>query len=585
MPVFTIEAVLDDLCPQRQTPQWQKRLLRVLLREKEFQQFNQRYRHLKGLDMVEQVLEYLDIRCELSERDLEQIPLHGPVVIVANHPLGTLDGLALLHAVSQVRRDVKIVTNRLLNCLQSLTSLMVPVDNMGNRTNRQQLAAMQDQLEHHGVLIFFPAGEVSRLGGKGVKDSKWSHGFVRLAARYRASVVPIHVSGSNSMLFYLTSLIYRPLSMLLLVREMFGNRGARLKLKIGARIPYASWHDGHTSAKELAARFRRHLYRMAQGKSALFQTEPAIARAEDRAVLKKALAGCEVLGKTSDNKMIYLWRRNGEDAVPLLRELGRLREIAFRAVGEGSGRRRDLDDYDDDYYHLILWDEETLDIVGAYRFMPTAEQLKLKGLEGIYSHSLFHYGDQMEPVLQQGIELGRSFIQPAYWGKRGLDYLWLGIGAWLAKYPQYRYLFGPVSISGGMPLAARDLLIAFYRLYFSPALPMAVSRRPYPASLPDVLAQFTGQDYQEDLRRLKRLLNNLGTGIPPLCKQYSELCEAGGVQFIDFGSDPDFNHCIDGLVMVDLTRLKASRYQRYIGVHQQALAPEDEKAPEEARQD
>ena len=565
--MFTVESVLDDLSPGHDTPSWQKSVLRRLLHEKEFQQFNQRNRHLKGLDMVEQVLEYLDVSCELSERDLEQIPSTGPVVIVANHPLGTLDGLALLHAVSQVRRDVKIVTNRLLNCLSSLSSLMVLVDNMGNRTSRQQVGQMQEQLENQGVLIFFPAGEVSRFGSKGVKDGKWSHGFLRLAARFRAPVVPIHVSGRNSALFYLTSKIYQPLSMLLLVREMFGNRGVRLKLKIGKRIPYASWHDGHTPAKELAARFRRHLYRIGLGKSELFQTEAAIARAEDRAVLKRALAGCEVLGQLPDGKMIYLYRRQGEDYVPILRELGRLREIAFRAVGEGSGTRRDLDDYDDDYYHLILWDEEALDIVGAYRFIPTAEQFERKGFEGIYSHSLFHYDHQMSPVLMQGIELGRSFIQPAYWGKRGLDYLWMGIGAYLAKYPQYRYLFGPVSISGGLPLAARDLLVAFYRLYFAPDLPLATSRRPYPASLPDVLAQFSGDNYSDDLKRLKRLLSNLGTGIPPLYKQYSELCETGGVQFIDFGSDPDFNHCIDGLVLVDLTRLKESRFQRYIAVH------------------
>ncbi|WNN46311.1 lysophospholipid acyltransferase family protein [Winslowiella toletana] len=574
--MFTLETVLDDLYPQRKTPGWQKKVLRILLHEKEFQQFNQHHRHLKGLDRVEQVLEYLDIRCELSERDLEQIPSQGPVVIVANHPLGTLDGLALLHAVSQVRRDVKIVTNRLLNCLESLRSLMVPVDNMGNRTNRQQLALMQEQLENHGVLIFFPAGEVSRFGSKGVRDGKWRHGFIRLAARFRAPIVPVHVSGRNSMLFYATSIIYQPLSMLLLVREMFKHRGARLKLKIGACIPFASWHDGHTPAKQLAKRFRRHLYRIARNKSALFQTEPAIARAEDRAVLKRALAECEVLGHLADGKVIYLYRRNGEDYVPILRELGRLREIAFRAVGEGSGKRRDLDDYDDDYYHLILWDQQALDIVGAYRFLPTAEQLARKGVNGIYSQSLFHYDNQMNPVLLQGIELGRSFIQPAYWGKRGLDYLWLGIGAYLAKYPQYRYLFGPVSISGGMPVAARDLLVAFYRLYFAPTMPLATSRRPWPASLPAVLAQFTGDNYAEDLKRLKQLLNNLGTAIPPLYKQYSELCEPGGVQFIDFGSDPAFNHCVDGLVLVDLTQLKASRYQRYIAVH---LAASQERLP------
>lgn len=254
-----------------------------------------------------------------------------------------------------------------------------------------------------------------------------------------------------------------------------------------------------------------------------------------------------------------------EDA-PLLRELGRLREIAFRAVGEGSGKRRDIDGYDDDYLHLILWDEEDLEIVGAYRFMPTAIQLAKRGLEGIYSYSLFHYDGRMDDVLQHGIELGRSFIQPRYWGRRGLDYLWSGIGAYLARYPHYRYLFGPVSISGGLPPAARDLLVAFYRLWFPATHPLAESRRPYPASLPDVLAQFGGEDYNDDCpaevpARQPRLRD------PPLYKQYSEVCEPGGVQFIDFGSDPDFNNCVDGLVLVDLTYLKANRYQRYIGAH------------------
>lgn len=179
----------------------------------------------------------------------------------------------------------------------------------------------------------------------------------------------------------------------------------------------------------------------------MFKTESAIARAEDRATLKRELAQAECLGTTADGKTIYLWQRNGQEDVPILRELGRLREIAFRAVGEGSGKRRDTDSYDDDYLHLILWDNEDLEIVGAYRFIPTA----MREPEALYSYSLFHYDDKMQDILEHGIELGRSFIQPRYWGRRGLDYLWSGIGAYLARYPHYRYLFGPVSISGGLP--------------------------------------------------------------------------------------------------------------------------------------
>lgn len=572
--MFSVDQLLDTYWPGHHPANWQKNLLKWAVREHEFQSFADRYRHLKGVDMVEQVLEHLDVRCELSERDLEQIPTTGPLVIVANHPLGALDGLALLAAVSQVRRDVKIVANRMLMMLEPINNLMLPVDNMGNRTSREQLTRMQQHLDNQGALIIFPAGEVSRLSSRGVRDNHWHHSFLRLAARARAPIVPVHVVGRNSLAFYAAAKIASPLALLMLVREMFRQRGSRIKLHIGEQIPFANWHDGHTPGKELAKRLRKHLYRIGQGRRGLFLTEAAIARPEDRAELKKALMESERLGSLPDGKQIYLWRRNGATWVPLLRELGRLREIAFRAVGEGSGRRRDLDKYDDDYYHLILWDDDALEIVGAYRFIPGAEQLERRGLEGIYSDSLFHYDERMLPIINQGLELGRSFIQPAYWGKRGLDYLWMGIGAYIAKYPETRYLFGPVSISGGMPLAARDLLVAFYRMYFPTELPLAKSRRPYPASLPEVLAQFTGDNYTEDLRRLKHLLANLGTAIPTLYKQYSEVCEPGGVQFIDFGSDPDFNNCIDGLVLVDLSRVKPSRYERYIGMHLQAESAE-----------
>ena len=567
MTVFSIDTVLDDLWPQAQPAPWQKGLLKRLLCEEEFQQFAARHRHLKGLDMVEQVLDHLQLRCDITSRDLEQIPEQGPLVIVANHPTGTADGLALLYAVSRVRRDVKVVANRMLTHLQPLSSLFIPVDNLGSKTRKTSLMQMENQLQQGGVLIFFPAGEVSRITRKGLRDKPWNHGFIKLASKYQATILPMAIRGRNSPLFYLSSMVSPMLAMLLLIKQMFRLRGSVLPVKVGERISFAHWHSPNIPSRELAQTFRKHVIRIGKGLPGCFKTECGIARAEDRATLKRELAQAECLGRAPDGKLIYLWRRDGQEEAPLLRELGRLREIAFRAVGEGSGKRRDTDSYDDDYWHLILWDEEALEIVGAYRFIPTAEQLKRRGVEGLYSHSLFHYDEKMADILEQGIELGRSFIQPRYWGRRGLDYLWSGIGAYLARYPQYRYLFGPVSISGGLPAPARDLLVAFYRLWFPAGHPLAASRRPYPATLPDVLAQFGGTDYTEDLTRLKSLLGNLGCGIPPLYKQYSELCEPGGVQFIDFGSDPDFNNCVDGLVLVDLTRIKPTRYQRYIGAH------------------
>lgn len=565
--MFSLDSVLDDLWPQARPAPWQKSLLKRLFYEDEFQQFAAAHRHLKGLDMVEQVLEHLDILCTVSARDLEQIPEHGPLVIIANHPTGTLDGLALLYAVSRVRRDVKVVTNRMLTHLEPLSSLFIPVDNMGGRTAKSSLVQMEQHLQNAGVLIFFPAGEVSRPTRKGIRDKKWHSGFIKLAGKLRVPLLPVHIQAHNSLLFYASTLVSPTLSMLLLMQQMFRRRHSQLPIKIGQQIAWHHWHSATLSSREMAEQCRQHVMRLGKGVPGVFKTQCAIARPEDRATLKRALAQAESLGKTSDGKTIYLWQRNGQEDAPLLRELGRLREIAFRAVEEGSGKRRDTDSYDDDYLHLILWDEDDLEIVGAYRFMPTAMQIEKRGVEGLYSYSLFHYDDKMQDVLEHGIELGRSFIQPRYWGRRGLDYLWSGIGAYLARYPHYRYLFGPVSISGGLPPAARDLLVAFYRLWFPATHPLAASRQPYPASLPDVLAQFGGVDYVDDLTKLKSLLGNLGCGIPPLYKQYSELCEPGGVQFIDFGSDPAFNNCVDGLVLVDLCYLKANRYQRYIEAH------------------
>ncbi|MFK0371663.1 lysophospholipid acyltransferase family protein [Enterobacter sichuanensis] len=574
--MFSLDSVLDDLWPQARPAPWQKSLLKRLFYEDEFQQFAAAHRHLKGLDMVEQVLEHLDIVCTISARDLEQIPEHGPLVIIANHPTGTLDGLALLYAVSRVRRDVKVVTNRMLTHLEPLSSLFIPVDNMGGRTAKTSLVQMEQHLQNAGVLIFFPAGEVSRPTRKGIRDKKWHPGFIKLAGKLRVPLLPVHIQAHNSLLFYASTLLSPTLSMLLLMQQMFRRRHSQLPIKIGQQIAWHHWHSATLSSREMAEQCRQHVMRLGKGVPGVFKTQCAIARPEDRATLKRALAQAECLGKTSDGKTIYLWQRNGQEDAPLLRELGRLREIAFRAVEEGSGKRRDTDRYDDDYLHLILWDDEDLEIVGAYRFMPTASQVERRGLEGLYSYSLFHYDDKMQDVLEHGIELGRSFIQPRYWGRRGLDYLWSGIGAYLARYPHYRYLFGPVSISGGLPPAARDLLVAFYRLWFPATHPLAASRQPYPASLPDVLAQFGGVDYVDDLTKLKSLLGNLGCGIPPLYKQYSELCEPGGVQFIDFGSDPSFNDCVDGLVLVDLCYLKANRYQRYIEAH---LIPSPQPSP------
>ena len=251
----------------------------------------------------------------------------------------------------------------------------------------------------------------------------------------------------------------------------------------------------------------------------------------------------------------------------MLREIGRLRELSFRRVGEGSGLRRDLDRFDTHYRHLVLWDEQALAIVGAYRLGEGARILAARGVSGLYSSTLFDYAPQAREFIAQGVELGRSFVQPAYWNSRSLDYLWQGIGAYLRHRPDLRYLFGPVSISAALAPAAREWIVHCHRHYFGDGENLAASRNPLKISehVHAAAAQaWADKDAKAGLMFLKRQLAQMDCAIPTLYKHYVDLCEPEGVRFLAFGTDPAFGHCIDGLIRLDLNFLRAAKRQRYL---------------------
>lgn len=567
--MINVEQIIAKQLPALENKPWLykpvKGALRYLLHEQDFIDFAARYPHLRGQEFIEQVLDYFNFRYSVRSNEIERIPVTGRIVIIANHPIGSLDGLALLKMISSVRPDVKAVANQLLMALSPLHSLLLPVNNMSGGTEREHLSNIQQHLDNEGALIIFPAGEVSRLKPYGIRDNKWHSGFLRLAMQKKAPILPVYIDGRNSALFYGTSMLYKPLATMLLVPEMFRQKRKQIKIHIGEQIPYESFSNLALEPKAKIKLFKRHLYRLAKDKQPLFVTQSAIAHPEERKILKDAVESCPLLGETSDGKQIYLYQY--QQSSPILREIGRLREIAFRAVGEGSGKRRDIDQFDSYYEQLVLWDKDDLEIVGAYRFANTRQVISEQGLNGLYTASLFRFNDSMNPYLDNGLELGRSFIQPRYWGKRSLDYLWYGIGSYLKLHPEIRYLFGGVSLSNSYPQAARDLIIYFYTLYFTPDNDNAVSKFPYqlPASTLDSLkSHFCGDSYTADFVHLKHLLANMGVAIPTLYKQYTELCEPGGVRFLAFGVDPDFADCIDGLVLIDLQQLKANKKARYM---------------------
>lgn len=543
-----------------------KKGLGYLLHEQEFVAFADSYPHLQGIEFVEQVLEELNFNTRYQPKQIENIPSEGKLVIVANHPIGSLDALALTKVLSSVRQDLKVVANRLLMSVTPMNSLLLPVDNLSGASKKQELANIHQHLKNEGALLIFPAGEVSRLSPTGIKDCKWNSGFLRIAKKANCPILPIFIKAKNSSLFYGTSMIYKPLASLLLVKEMFKQRQKSLEFEIGASIPPESYLIDNLKDKEVVNLIKKQLYRLSSKKSLPLKTQTPIAMPECRKELKKAIEQCQKLGETQDGMQIYLYQYQGSSAI--FRELGRLREISFRTVGEGSGKRRDIDKYDMDYQHLVLWDNKQLELVGAYRLACAQQIIDKHGRKGLYTDTLFSYSEQMQPYFKAGIELGRSFVQPKYWGRKSLDYLWYGLGAFVSSYPQYRYLYGAVSLSNTLPEQAKAFLVYYYQLYYGNTDNIATPNNEFKLTeqqLSQCQYLFKGDDAKEDFVELKHVLANMGAHVPTLFKQYTELCEPGGVQFLSFSVDPDFNNCIDGLVLVDLEKVKENKAKRYLG--------------------
>ncbi|CAH0189759.1 lysophospholipid acyltransferase family protein [Stenotrophomonas lactitubi] len=554
---------------QQRYPDWfhgrRGQLARPLLRSvgrwsrlDRIEEFLRRNANVRGFDFVAAGLDFIEGRYHVDPAALARIPATGRLLIVANHPSGALDALALLDAVGRIRRDVRIVANDLLGAIGPLQDLLLPVRILGGKVQRTSLQAVEQALAAEQCVIVFPAGEVSRLSLLGIRDGRWQRGFVRFARAAAAPVLPVRVDARNSALFYGASTLFKPAGTALLAREMFARRGRPLRLRIGQPMQLG---QGDPGTQLLAV--RRAVYALgrdtpvAEGCPA--GPEPLAAPVPPVQVAAE-IATAAVLGQTADGKQILLASCAADS--PLLRELGRLRELTFRQVGEGTGRSRDLDDFDLQYQHIVIWDGTAQRIAGAYRIMRGAQALARRGLAGLYSASLFRYSDDAIPRIAEGLELGRSFVVPDYWGSRSLDYLWQGIGAYLQCQPGIRYLFGAVSISAALPRDAREQLVAYYQRYYGAADGRVQSNRPFQYfAAPPCFGEL---DAAAAFDVLKANLAALGTGVPTLYRQYTDLCEPGGARFLAFGVDPDFSDSIDGLIEVDLHAIRPHKRKRYL---------------------
>jgi putative hemolysin len=527
--------------------------------------FRRLYRQTRGAssDPFEiRALEALGIDPTCAPEELSAIPSRGPVLVAANHPHGALDGLVLASLVRQVRPDVRVVTNYLLSRIPELSDLCFFVDPFDGAAaaarSRAGLRAAHLWLREGGALIMFPAGEVAheRRADGSYADSPWHSTVGRLALATGARVVPAFIAGSNSRMFYAAGRVHASLRTVLLARELLNKRGHAARVMLGPSVGHEALACHVGDARAATQTIRNAVDRLSErAPTAVAVTRLGKDTASDVARLPPECCLVESGG-------FRVYCAEASQIPSALPEIGRLRELTFRAVGEGTGRDLDLDRFDDRYLHLFSWDLRQRQIVGAYRIGRTDQIVATEGVNGLYTRTLFRYDDRLVARLSPALELGRSFVRAEYQKNHGaLLLLWKGIARYVALHPQYRVLFGPVSISARYSDVSQQLLMAFLQqnhrheeladlaTAINPAAPRA------PASLAGIPRSVDEAD------RLVAQAENDRKGVPILLRQYLRL----NARLIGFNVDPEFGDALDALMMVDLTAVDPGILVRYFG--------------------
>jgi putative hemolysin len=502
--------------------------------------------------VLDRALELLDIRYEIETGSLDAIPRSGPLLLTANHPFGILEGLLLCTLLRRVRSDVRILTNSVLSSIPELREVCIFADTSGDRisvpANSTALKRCLEWLDQGGALVAFPAGEVSQFQWASgcVADSPWNPAVARLAERVGATTVPLYFRGANSAAFQLAGLIHPLLRTLSLPRELFKQRGRRIAIRIGRPVSPATLRACGKAAIAIQHLRRRTdlLARDTVPKPRATVLQEPIADAIDPELLAADVAGLPSDRKLCENGALSVWIGSAAELPHILREIGRLREIAFRGAGEGTGHSRDLDRFDPHYRHLFIWNAAEREVAGAYRLAATPDILPRLGPAGLYTSTLFRFHPRWFERVGPAIELGRSFVRPEYQKQYApLLLLWKGIGRYAASRPECSRLFGAVSISEAYCAQSRDLMVRMLEGHLREDLSALVSpRNPYPA--PRIQAP-------AEVEQVSKLVSDLEPdrkGVPILIKQY---LKSGG-KVIAFNLDRAFSNALDALVLVDL---------------------------------
>lgn len=515
------------------------------------------------LSFFESVLAELGVTIKISEADLARIPASGPVIACANHPFGILDGMVLGATLLRARPDVRILTNLLLQDIAELEAYSFWIDPFENRNPAQNRASIRRAvrwLHEGGLLATFPSGEVSHWNfrERAVADPQWSDTAVRLARLTRAAILPVHFDGQNSLLFQGLGCVHPRLRTLRLPSELLNKAGAQVVLRIGSPIAIEELAglepDAHATSH---LRARCEVLSSPPARSLPVagsnQGTPPIAEALSRAAVIEEIGRIAKSAKLEENEEFLVVAARANEIPVTLQELGRQREIAFRAEGEGSGQAVDLDEFDQYYTHLLLWDKQQNEIAGGYRIGPTKEILPRYGAAGLYTTTLFNYDERFFYKMGAGLELGRSFIGPGYQRRFApLLLLWKAIAKYVALHPDSPVLFGAVSISAEYTRVSRELIVRYFNECKPGELAELVRPRcPIRFGAIDQRRAAILTSALGDPSALAKLVGDIepdNKSIPILLTQYLKL----GGKVLGFNLDRNFSDVVDGLIYVDL---------------------------------
>ena len=521
--------------------------------------------------VFETILDVLDVRFACDADEMGQIPADGPLVVVANHPFGGVEGVIMGAMLSRIRPDVRIMGNFLLKKIAGLGDRIFAVNPFDNRQARDNLQGLKQSLswvKNGGALVVFPAGEVASWHSKEgqVSDPDWSPHVASLIRITQATTLPVYFPGQNSALFSMAGMLSPRFRTILLPRELENKTSRTFTMHIGRPIPWThlqrhaddatiiDYLRVNTDILKLRSTHSRYTsmgFGMSAGRKKplepLIKPIPVPMLKQEVDLLPEA----QLLVKQGE---LCVYIAHSTQIPNLLKEIGRLRECTFREVHEGTGRAADLDDFDIHYHHLFLWNHDNSELVGAYRLGMVDRILREFGSKGLYTNTLFRFKPEFLRFLTPAIEFGRSFIRSEYQKKfNSLILIWRGIGEFINRNPHYKILFGPVSISHDYHSVSKDLMVRFLTKtqMHTQLSPYVTPRRPYRASRFRFLKSAAIESAFRDIEDVSFLISEIekdGKGVPVLLKHYLKL----NGKLLSFSVDEGFSGVVDGLLMVDL---------------------------------